>query len=320
MPADTIQEQPLVLLVEDSRTTQAVLTRHLAPHHCTLEAHDGEEAWALLQAEVRIGLIITDVNMPRMGGQELLTKIRDSDDPRIRDLPVIVMTAAEDAADRNLAFLNGANDYISKPVNGLELQARVNVHYALARALRELEESRRQLTRLMTTDPLTGLKNRRAFFEHCRQVLPTVMQRRSDVSVLLIDIDDFGHINDEHGYEAGDTVLVGLARTVESVVRGDGTAARLEGGRFALLLPHANRLVAAITAEQVREAVLRGSSDADGGAAIAVTVSVGVATFGTGAESVEQLLEVAGRRVHLAKRLGRNRICLTDDGRATFSG
>jgi diguanylate cyclase (GGDEF)-like protein len=321
MPADdrSNPDQSSVLLVEDSRTTQAVIARHLAAHYHTLEAHDGEEAWALLQGEIDIGLVITDVNMPRMSGQQLLAKIRESEDPRIRSLPVIVMSAAEDAADRNLAFLNGANDYLNKPVDALELQARVNVHYTLARTIRELEESRRQLAAQAATDPLTGLKNRRAFFERCRQALVTAAQLRSDVSVLLVDVDHFKRINDQHGHPAGDAVLVQLARLLEGALHGDDTVARMDGEEFAVLLPNTNRLAAAVIAERMRKAAQEERFHIDN-QPCSLTVSIGVATYGAEAvETIAELLQIADKRVYLAKNLGRNRICVTDDGRPTFS-
>jgi diguanylate cyclase (GGDEF)-like protein len=315
-----LADQPAVLLVEDSRTTQALLAKHLAAHYQTLEAHDGEEAWAVLQGGANIGLILTDVNMPRMNGQQLLAKIRKSDDPRIRSLPVIIMTAAEDAADRNLAFLNGANDYLSKPVDALELQARVNVHYTLARTIRELEESRRQLAALAATDPLTGLKNRRAFFERCREAVALAVRLRSDVSVLLLDVDHFKRINDEHGHPAGDQALIRLARLFERALRGDDAVARFGGEEFAVLLPQTNRLAAAVIAERMRKAVQEDGIET-GGQRLSLTVSIGVASYSAEAvETIEELLEIADKRVYLAKKLGRNRICVTDDGRTTFSG
>ncbi len=308
-------DSPSVLLVEDSRTTQALLVKHLAPHYPILKAHDGEEAWALLQGEANIGLVITDVNMPRMNGQELLAKIRKSEDQRMRSLPVIVMTAAEDTAERNLAFLNGASDYINKPVDALELRARVNAHYALAHT-----GSGQLLSAQAASDPLTGLKNRQAFFDRCCEALPAAARLRSDVSVLLVDVDHFKRINDEHGHSAGDAVLISLARLLESVLRDNDMVARLGGEEFAVLMPNTNRLTAAVIAERIRKAAQEKRFQI-AGQPLSLTVSIGVASYNAEAvETIEELLQIADKRVYLAKNLGRNRICVTDDGRATFSG
>lgn len=313
-------DSPSVLVVEDSRTTQALLAKHLAAHYHTIDAHDGEEAWDLLQREANIGLVITDLNMPRMGGQELLAKIRKSGEARIRSLPVIVMTAAEDTTDRNLAFLNGANDYLNKPVDALELQARVNVHYTLARTIRELEESRRLLAAQAATDPLTGLKNRRAFFEQCRPAVLAAQRLRADVSVLLIDVDHFKAINDQHGHPAGDAVLVQLARLLEAALRSDDSVARLGGEEFAVLLPGTNRLAAAVIAERIRKAAQEERFEVEE-KTLSLTLSIGVASYKAEAvDSIEDLLHVADRRVYMAKNLGRNRICVADDGRTSYSG
>jgi two-component system cell cycle response regulator len=308
--------RPAVLLVEDSRTTKVMLARHLAEHYLTVEAGDGEEAWDILQTTPKIELVITDLHMPRLDGQELLLRIRSSDDPRIKRLPVIVMTAADENADKHLAFSNGANDFVYKPVDAIELQARVGVHYALARTIRELEESRQTLAALAATDPLTGLKNRRTFGESCAHAIANFARYSAEFSVLFIDVDHFKRINDVQGHAAGDRVLVDMARLLEKTLRNVDAVARIGGEEFGVLLPNTNRLAAAVIAERIRFAV----EHAEFENATPVTVSIGLATWGTeGVTTIEELMAVADQRVYLAKKNGRNRICVNDTGRSTFS-
>jgi len=306
-------------------TSMAVIARGLLEHYSLIHARDGEEAWQILRSEPMIELVITDILMPRVSGQQLLKLIRTSDDPRIRNLPVIVMTTTDGNAEKHLAFLNGANDFINKPVDPLELQARVNVHLRLAGTIRELEASRKALAEQATTDSLTGLRNRRSFYEQANELLVSCRRRDEDMSVLLLDIDHFKKVNDTFGHQAGDTVLIAVARLLESVIRADAsrrrgdTVARFGGEEFVIMLPLTNRLGAAVLAERVRASIEAADIRTEG-RRIPVTASIGIATLAAEmVESIDRLLTIADRRLYLAKNGGRNRICLSDDGKSSFA-
>lgn len=310
---------PQLLLVEDSLTTATLVGGYLSGSYRVLHANDGAEAWELLQRNAAIELVITDIQMPHLTGHQLLVKIRKSDEGRLRHLPVIVMTTADDNVDRNLAFLNGANDFITKPIDELELQARVNMHYKLARTIRELEASRRQLTELAMTDPLTRLRNRRAFFDNGNKALARARRYRGDLSVMLLDIDFFKKINDAYGHQSGDEALVAVAGILQSLARAEDTVARMGGEEFAMLLPDTNLLGTAVLAERVRAAIEK-ERFILGGKMVPITISIGVAARGADpADTVDQLLNIADKRLYLAKRHGRNRICVNDEGKSSFA-
>jgi len=230
-----------------------------------------------------------------------------------------VMTTTDDNVDRNLAFLNGANDFITKPIDEMELQARVNVHYKLARTIGELEASRRLLTEQATTDPLTRLKNRRAFFENGVQRLSMARRYNTDLSLIIADVDYFKRINDTYGHQAGDEVLVSVAHVLSNLTRAEDTVARIGGEEFAVLLPDTNRLGAAVLAERIRAAVEQ-EKFILGDKIVSVTLSVGMASYlAERVDSVDQLLNIADRRLYLAKKSGRNRICVNDEGKTSFA-
>jgi diguanylate cyclase (GGDEF)-like protein len=313
-------ELPKILLVEDSQTTRALLSKYLAGYYELLHAPDGQVAWELLSARADIELVITDIQMPRMTGQQLLVAIRKSNAERFRNLPVIVMTTADDNTDRNLAFLNGANDFITKPIDEFELQARVNVHQRLARTIRELEASRHALALQAATDPLTQLKNRRAFFDNADKFFSQARRYHTDLSVMLLDIDHFKRINDTHGHHGGDEALSHLAAVLSRMIRSEDTVARIGGEEFGVLMPDTNRLGAAVLAERMRAAAER-EPFVLAGRTVNITVSIGIASFGPdGQDSFDQLMSAADRRLYLAKSAGRNRICVNDDGRSRFTG
>jgi len=310
---------PHILVVEDSLTSVAVISRDLRQYYTLLHARDGEDAWEMLLTDPRIELVITDVQMPRLTGQQLLKLIRLSPEAHISSLPVIVMTTAEDNAEKHLAFLNGANDFLNKPVDSLELQARVNVHHRLARIIRELEESKRALAEQATTDTLTKLKNRRLFYSQAAQNLASCRRNKRDMSLLLLDIDHFKKVNDTFGHHAGDEVLVKVAELLTRMVRGGDTVARFGGEEFAVLLPETNRLGAAVLGERIRAAIEQEQINVNGHL-IPVTVSIGITTLAAeDVESIDQLLNIADQRLYLAKNSGRNRICVNDDGKSHFA-
>ncbi|MBI5612778.1 MAG: diguanylate cyclase [Gammaproteobacteria bacterium] len=309
---------PSLLLVEDSQITRAILSRDLSQRYTLHDALDGEQAWELLCANPEIELVVTDIQMPRLNGHDLLKRIRTSPDPRINGLPVIVMTGADDTADRNQAFANGANDFLTKPVDILELQARVNVHHKLTRTIRELEQSRVRLAELANTDPLTKLKNRRSFEEHGAHHLAMARRYKTDLSLLLLDIDFFKNINDRHGHQTGDQVLTQVADLLAEQVRVVDIVARIGGEEFAVLLPATNRLGAAVLAERIRATIEEAEFPVNG-AGLAVTVSIGMASLGAEPlDSVADLLAIADKRLYLAKNNGRNRICVNDQGKSNF--
>jgi len=300
---------PRILLVEDSNTSTAIVSRHLRGQYEVVRAADGLEAWNLLEgdSDQSIELVVTDIEMPRLSGHELLLKIRASSVARLKDLPVIVMTTTDDNTDRETAFRNGASDFVGKPLEPLELQARVRLHQRLARTVRELEASRELLREQASTDPLTHLKNRRAFGEIGRRYFALAKRHHHDLAVVMLDIDHFKQINDTYGHPAGDRVLVDIAQTLSRSTRECDTPARLGGEEFAVLLPNTDKDGATLLAERIRRAVedtpLKLSNRA-----VRVTTSIGIGSFeGDAPASLDQLIEFADRRLYQAKQTGRNR-------------
>ena len=307
----TISARSKILIVDDSATIRATLTRAVEQEFPCLDATTGEEAWRLIESNDNIKLVITDLNMPELDGFGLVKRMRDSNVDRIKAMPVIMLTAENDTASREKAFAAGANDFITKTSDHVEFLARVRSHEKLARTIQELEESRRYLKEQANTDPLTKLANRRSFFDLTTMLLAQMHRQKEHFSVAMIDIDHFKPINDTYGHHAGDYVLTQMAGVLTSVIREGDILARLGGEEFAIASPYTNRLAAIVLSERLRKAVEQSIFVFEGNQ-IPVTISIGVASLTEEDDDIDRILAVADSRLYIAKQKGRNRICAAD--------
>ncbi len=167
--------------------------------------------------------------------------------------------------------------------------------------------ARIELAAVARTDPLTRIANRRAFQEAClRQLL--VSGGVAPLSLLLVDVDFFKNVNDQHGHENGDRVLVQIAQCMGDALRVSDLIGRWGGEEFVALLPGADAKIALLAAERLRAAVERLQAQLLDGRTVPLTCSVGVASSPVDATTMDRLLQVADQRLMAAKRAGRNRV------------
>jgi len=300
-----------ILIVDDSATIRATLSRAVKGEFTSEIATNGEQAWRLLLEDPSIKLVVTDLAMPELDGYGLIKRIRSSDLARIVSMPLIVVTSAEDTKARERAFIEGANDFIAKTSDHVEFLARVRAHEKLAKTIHELEESRRFLKEQANTDPLTKLANRRNFFQVASRDMAQMQRQSEHFSLIMIDIDHFKRINDTYGHQTGDFILVELSKVLSAAVREGDTLARIGGEEFVVASPHTNRLAAIVLSERLRKSAESTEFEFEGNN-IPVTISLGIATMTKGGDDVDKLLAVADSRLYMAKQKGRNRICASD--------
>ncbi|MBN4079396.1 diguanylate cyclase [Beggiatoa alba] len=308
---DTLDSKPLILIVDDSPTIRLSLSRALQDEFMTIEAVDGEQAWQFLSGDSRIEVVITDLSMPKLDGLGLVKRMRNSVVTRVRNMPVIVVTGADDTDAREGAFQAGASDFVTKTSDRVELLARLRAHRKLAVTIRELEESQRELREQANTDVLTGLANRRFFIHIANKELSLMRRQKEYFAVLMMDIDYFKRTNDTFGHAAGDYVLAQVARALANNVREEDTVARVGGEEFVASSPYTNRLAAIVLAERLRKAVESLDLQYEGNA-IPVTISIGIALQPQDGDDLERLMAAADERLYIAKQMGRNRFCATD--------
>jgi two-component system, cell cycle response regulator len=315
------QVAPRVLLVDDDELVIERLRSlvEAAGFEVGTATH-GADALESLRREFA-PIVILDRNMPGMDGLELCRAIRDG--THYPGYVYIILCTAHDAEEEILAGLNsGADDYLSKRASGAQLLARLGCArriLTLEQSLKHVIEERR---RMAMTDSLTGAHNRRYFENHLRRELKRVRRFGGELTLVVLDIDHFKHINDRHGHAAGDAVLVEFVRRVHQCLpREFDWCARLGGEEFAVVLPQTGLPGGRVVAEKIRLAFASRPVTTVAGA-IEATVSAGVsgvAAFANRASiTVEQMLRRADERLYDSKRSGRDRVScdLTAQGEA----
>jgi diguanylate cyclase (GGDEF)-like protein len=301
-----------ILVVDDVPVNIQLLTTYLCSEgYQVISAKDGTEAIEKVQ-ESHPDLVLLDVMMPRMNGFEVCKIIKSNEDTNF--IPVILVTALNELQDKIKGMDSGADDFISKPFNKLELLTRVKsllriklLNEELKEKVIELQRAKEKLRQLAITDGLTELYNYRYFQEQLQQELNRARRHNLNVSVAMIDIDYFKHYNDHHGHPAGDMVLKDIARLLKDNIRNIDTAARYGGEEFALVLIETNKKSAKIVAEKIRKLVEDHSFPYEENQPNGkLTISAGVATFPEDGEELDTLIKVADKRLYLAKQAGRN--------------
>lgn len=284
-----------IALVDPSRTTRLIVARMLeARGHAVLPYADEREALVQIKADPCIEAVITSAELTHMSGLEFCWETRLIATCR-RPIYVLMMSTEYDQRSLIEALDSGADDFIGKPPLAEELYARL-------RAAERLATMQRELIRLATIDPLTGLCNRRGFFElateACARTIPD-----GRLSAIILDIDNFKYINDSYGHETGDEAL----RACASAARMDeALAGRLGGDEFALLLEARTLPQAIEIAEDLRLRLAARPFDTGKGQ-ITLTWSVGVGEANPG-DTVDQILARADAALYNAKLAGRNRV------------
>ena len=292
-------QHKVVLVVDDSRSVRSYIKHLLSIYQFNvLEAADGIEALQILKANSAISLVLTDFNMPNMDGVELTKSIRQRYSSQ--DLAIIGMSTYG-SNQLSAHFLKiGGSDFINKPFLEEEFFCRINQNMELLEHIRELKY-------LATCDYLTGLYNRRYFFEQSKNRIK--QQRHSEhMAVALLDIDFFKKINDTYGHDAGDIVLKQLGKMLQKAFIGRDIVARYGGEEFCFFLLNHTKDQALQRLEDLRMQIETDSFILSDGRILKVTASIGV--YVGLINTFEEALNIADKGLYQAKENGRNQVCL----------
>jgi two-component system, cell cycle response regulator len=287
-----------VVVVDPSRTVLKAVSRLLARDSHEVSAFvDGPEALAYIKSNPGVSALITSAELTTMSGIELCwqTRLLSGHD---RAIYIILMSSNSDRKHLINALDSGADDFIGKPPVEEELYARL-------RSAERLIRLQRELIKLAMIDPLTGLFNRRAFFEQAHQAIVRA-SASSRPTAILFDMDHFKRINDTYGHDVGDRVLRDISREAAS---DRNIVGRLGGEEFAILLEESSLEAGFALAQELRAKMAALTFDTDRGK-LTVTGSFGVGEWDEG-ENIDQLLKRADASLYEAKAGGRNRVVAT---------
>jgi diguanylate cyclase (GGDEF)-like protein len=301
-----------ILVVDDEPISRLLVQAAVdwLGHHW-IAADDGQEAWECFQQD-EPDVLITDLMMPGVDGLELCRRVRAN--AQTSYTYIILVTVLGDRQDIVRGMDAGADDYLVKPLQLFDLQARLIAAQRVTDLHAELDRHRAQLAHLARHDPLTGLSNRRSLDEDL-EVLHARSQRYGrGFALAMCDIDRFKAYNDTYGHQAGDQALRAVAATIAGEVRGGDGVYRYGGEEFLLVLPEQTPDTALVAVERVRSAVERlAIPQPAAGPGGRLTLSAGIAAFRPGEPTTAQeLLQQADAALYRAKAAGRNQLALAD--------
>ncbi len=287
-----------IVLVDPSRTVRRIVTDLVQQWQFEVRSFsDGAEALACIQQDESVRVLITSAELPSMSGVQLCGRVCAFFGNR-RPLYIIMMSSIDEYTKCVQALDNGADDFIRKPPITEELHARLPT-------ANRVTSMQAELVQLATTDFLTGLSNRRAFFENAAKIIER-MQKRFSGSAIMCDLDHFKQINDVYGHDIGDVVLKRVATEITLL---PGIAGRLGGEEFELLME--NDLTDTVEIAQEFRRSVKSLEIFAGERVVDVACSVGVAEWEVG-DTIDTLLRRADVALYEAKRTGRNKVVVAD--------
>jgi two-component system cell cycle response regulator len=312
MRGDTDMAKAHILLVEDNKAQAAIIKDYLEKNGYRVSTvEDGMSAFKAAKTS-NVDIILLDRILPDIDGSDVCRWLKL--DQSTRDIPVIMLTEKGAMTDKVSGLEAGADDYLPKPFDEAELNARIYVRLRNKTHQDELKQKNRQLEDMLTRveslaimDPLTGIYNRRRFETIFTSEFKRATRYQLPLSCMMIDIDHFKKINDTCGHQEGDTALKEVAQVLQATIREVDTPARWGGEEFVVLSPNTALENGMRAAERVRKAVANHTFTGLSGNKI--TVSIGVAAIpATDLNSQDKLIHAADLAMYTAKKNGRNRV------------
>ncbi len=300
---DAIRQRILVV-DDDPETARLVRLWYRDRPFEILDAPNGESGLKMV-AEQSPDLILLDLKMPGLDGLEVARRLQRN--PATAEIPLILLTACRDTETKVEAFAAGAQDYITKPFECEEIEARIGASLRRRQVMLKLRSSNDELETLLKLDEKTGLYNFREFRLRLREEWQRATRYGTPLSLIFLDLDNFKALNDTLGHQAGDQALKEFATLVSGGARANDFAARYGGEEFAIILPHTEGAMGKRVAQRIVAAV-REFVFLEDQTATHVTVSAGIATYPGSSEidSMDALVRAADGALYRAKDAGKD--------------
>ncbi|WP_286267100.1 GGDEF domain-containing response regulator [Thalassotalea atypica] len=286
-----------ILVVDDTSSNIDILVE-LLDGYDVLVALDGETAIELA-IEEDIDLILLDIVMPELDGYQTCLKLKEIESSK--DVPIIFITGKNDEDSIEKAYDFGGIDYVTKPFKPKELLARVKAQLKIRCLIEHLEH-------LSSFDVMTGIFNRRKFFEQAQEGFD---KKPNKSCAMMLDIDKFKDINDSYGHPFGDRVIQKVAEIMSTNVPDGAILGRLGGEEFAIVSYNLSWEDNCSLVETIRKLIAKATVKHESGKKIQFTVSAGLAMYKPALNSLDALLKQADDALYQAKEAGRNQSIFT---------
>ena len=288
-----------ILVVDDNLNNIRLLTDILEDENFTVYTADNGAAVLAMVHKLKPDVILLDIMMPGLDGFEVCKLLKNDFD--IKDIPVIMVTAKTEGIDIKKSLEMGAFDYIKKPIDEIEVIARVQSAIWFKQTQDKLKE-------MAMKDGLTGLYNHALLIELFEKEIDKQQRNNGSISFAMIDIDNFKKINDTYGHISGDTVLKELSNILMSSVRGGDIVGRYGGEEFSIVFPGIDEQNAFQLCERIRKEVEDFNFEI-GIETVKITISIGI-NFNElkGIINKREIIQKADEALYRAKHNGRNRV------------
>jgi diguanylate cyclase (GGDEF)-like protein len=295
-PITTIPKQR-VLLVDDSRIVRTTISRLIRKSFDVREEADGEAGWQAISTDPSIVVVFSDIQMPKLDGFQLLERIRSSQDPRVKSVPVIVISGDEEDATKKRARAAGANDFITKTTDGTEILSRIDNLLHLVEAKQQLVVSRQAIDETATKDPITGTFTPHYLVIEGGKHFAHARRHGGSLSVLVFQIDTYGEITEKVGKAVADQLLARIAKLVMGTLRQEDSMGRVSAAGFAVVFPGTSSQQALAFARRMHEQLEKAQVNYRG-QILRIGTSIGLAALDVdAASSIEDLMKFAQQRL-----------------------
>jgi diguanylate cyclase (GGDEF)-like protein len=312
-PTTTIPKQR-VLLVDDSRIVRTTLARLIRKSFDVREEADGEAGWQAISTDPSIVVVFSDIQMPKLDGFALLERIRTSQDPRVKTIPVIVISGDEEDATKKRARAAGANDFITKTTDGTEILSRIDNLLHLVEAKQQLVVSKEAIDQTVTRDPITGTFTTHYLLTEGGKHYSHARRHGGSLSVLMFLVDTYGEITEKVGKAVADQLLARIAKLVMGTLRAEDSMGRIAEAGFAVVFPGTSSQQALAFARRMHEQ-LEKAQVTYREQVLKISTSIGLAALDVdAASSIEELMKLAQQRLKdAATRKAQQRIVNQDE-------
>jgi len=286
-----------ILIAEDDRISSKILEKHITGWgYDVLVVPDGKKAWQTFKKN-EVGIVLLDWMMPEITGLDLCRKIRN--DKSGKYTYIVLLTAKKKQKDINKGLAAGADEYLTKPFNPIELKARLKTGKRIIDLLEKLHKQ-------AIHDGLTKVFNRREITRILNEEFHRTQRTNQPLSTIMLDINHFKKINDTHGHPVGDEVLVEIVSRITAKMRAYDKIGRYGGEEFIIILPHNPLESVKKIAERIRINISQKTIQTSAGP-LQLTASLGcTSTENIEASSTEMMIKISDKALYNAKNNGRN--------------